>query len=175
MEQEYFEKFEEINDKYLPDYGEGDTFASQAVTAVNKLIYKWFNDGDVYDNTFYLPGGANDLSSYANWLLKNVPEVKLILKSIKKVKSEEAYSDLLASLADITLNKDFLNQFENVEKVGTVYDCEGPFEYDYGREFKELGIKEEWDEDDGEDEKFDQEVRKMLVSGGYFEGQLPND
>lgn len=39
MGQEYFRKFKKINDKYLPDYGEGNTFASQAVTAVNKLIY----------------------------------------------------------------------------------------------------------------------------------------
>ena len=147
MAQEYFEKFDEIIDKYLPDYGEGETKAEQIVTAVNKLIYKWFNDGDVFDNTFYLPGGANDLSSYANWLLKNVPEVKLILKSIKKVKSEEAYSDLLASLADTILNENFLSKFEDVEKVGSVYECDGPFEFDYGREFRELGIKEELDED----------------------------
>lgn len=144
MEQEYFEKFEEVNDKYLPDYGEGDTFASQAVTAVNKLIYKWFNDGDVYDNTYHLPGGTNDLSAYANWLLKNVPEVKSILNSIKKVKSEEAYSDLLAALADTILNENFLSKFEDVEKVGSVYECEGPFEFDYGREFRELGIEEKW-------------------------------
>lgn len=62
----YFDKFEAITVKYMPDYGEGETIASQAVTAVNKLIYKWYNDGDVFDNTKYLEGWWNDLSSYAN-------------------------------------------------------------------------------------------------------------
>lgn len=144
MEQEYFDKFDEIIDKYLPGRGEGDTLASQAVAAVNKLIYKWFNGGNLYDNTYHLPGGTNDLSAYANWLLKNVPEVKSILNSIKKVKSEEAYSDLLAALADTILNENFLSKFEDVEKVGSVYECEGPFEFDYGREFRELGIEEDY-------------------------------
>ena len=38
-----FDKFEPIIDKYMPDIGEGDSLASQMVTAVNKLIYKWYN------------------------------------------------------------------------------------------------------------------------------------
>lgn len=62
----YFRRFDEIIDKYLPASGEGENMASQIVTAVNKLIYKWYNDGDVYDNTGYLEGWANDISDYAN-------------------------------------------------------------------------------------------------------------
>ena len=61
-----FNKFEDIIHKYMPAMGEGETLASQAVTAINKLIYKWYNDGDVYDNRYSLQGWANDLSSYAN-------------------------------------------------------------------------------------------------------------
>lgn len=68
---EYFNKFKEINNKYLPDRDEGKTKASQVVTAVNKLIYKWYNDGDVFDNHYFLAGWWNDLSSYANWLYEN--------------------------------------------------------------------------------------------------------
>ena len=45
----YFRKFEPFNRQYLPDRGEGDTLATQAATAVTKLVYKWYNDGDVYD------------------------------------------------------------------------------------------------------------------------------
>ena len=50
VDESAFDKFEPIIDKYMPDIGEGDSLASQMVTAVNKLIYKWYNDGDVYDN-----------------------------------------------------------------------------------------------------------------------------
>ena len=62
----YYNKFKPINDKYLPSYGEGKNKAEQAVTVVNKLVYKWYNDGDVFDNSYYLEGWGNDLSSYAN-------------------------------------------------------------------------------------------------------------
>ena len=43
----YFNKFDDILNKYMPFTGEGKTMASQLVTAVNKLVYKWYNDGDV--------------------------------------------------------------------------------------------------------------------------------
>ena len=59
----YFNKFKELNNKYLPDMGEGETKATQVVTAVTKLVYKWYNDGDVYDNTYMMKGWCNDLSS----------------------------------------------------------------------------------------------------------------
>lgn len=46
-----YNKYDDILEEYLPSTGEGDSLASQMVTAVNKLIYKWYNDDDVYDNT----------------------------------------------------------------------------------------------------------------------------
>ena len=69
-----------IEKDFLPANGEGDNMMSQAVTATTKLIYKWFNDGDVFDNTFGLEGWANDLSDYANWLDENIPEAADILR-----------------------------------------------------------------------------------------------
>ena len=67
-----FDEFDGICDQYLPSRGEGDTMASQIVTAINKLIYKWFNDGDVYDNSYFIQGWCNDISSYANWLYEYI-------------------------------------------------------------------------------------------------------
>ena len=55
----------------MPSYGEGDSKASQIVTAVNKLLYGWYNNGDVLDNQCrqeWSEHGVNDLSNYANWL-----------------------------------------------------------------------------------------------------------
>lgn len=144
MAQEYFDKFEEINDKYLPDYGEGNTFASQAVTAVNKLIYKWFNDGDVYDNTYHLKGWANDLSSYANWLYNHIEKSKYYLKEIKDALTEKDYEEILVSLADLILNEDFLTKANEMPTVGSIYDCDGPFEYE-----------EEWERDEYSDDEDD--------------------
>lgn len=139
------EKFEKINDKYLPNYGEGETKATQIVTAVNKLIYKWYNDGDVYDNTYYLSGWANDLSSYANWLDKYVPSISRILHGICKCFSESDYEDLLKDLADKLLDEKFLEEQNKIEKIGSIYECRGTFE------FIEIPEEEEWDDDEWED------------------------
>jgi hypothetical protein len=78
----YYDKFETLNDNYLPVRGEGETVATQIVTAVCKLVYKWYNDGDVFDNTHHLEGWANDLSSYANWLYENTKDAWKILNKI---------------------------------------------------------------------------------------------
>lgn len=128
MDWDYFDKFEDVVEKYMPSRGEGETIASQIVTAVNKLIYKWYNDGDVFDNTYHLEGWCNDLSSYANWLYENVLETKNILSDIVKIYSNDEYEKLLANLADLTLNEDFLGKYKR-EKIGTIYRCNGVFKF----------------------------------------------
>ena len=125
----YYDKFENIIDKYMSSQGEGDTKASQLVTAINKLIYKWYNDGDVFDNTCYLQGWENDLTSYANWIRKYIPDAEDILDDVYLAKDENDYELLLKELADEYLNEDFLKTLET-EKEGSIYDCQGPYEFE---------------------------------------------
>jgi hypothetical protein len=135
----YFDRFEEINEKYLPDRGEGDNVATQIVTAVNKLVYKWYNDGDVYDNTHSMDGWCNDLSSYANWLYywSDGPVQNTLLK-IFDISSESEYEDLLKELADMLLDKDYLYPASRCETKGSIYSCQGPFR------FEEPNDEEDW-------------------------------
>lgn len=129
----YYDKkeFEELNGKYLPDVGEGETKAAQIVTALNKLIYKYYNDGDVFDNTYYLSGWANDLSSYANWLhYYTTEDTQKILNKIKTCYTDEDYEDLLKELADNLFNAEYLAEQNKLEKVFTIYDCEGKFKFE---------------------------------------------
>lgn len=147
-----YDQYEDIIDEYLPRTGEGDSLASQIVTAVNKLIYKWYNDGDVYDNTGYLPGWANDLSSYANWLRKYSPvRIDQILDRVYTC-GESEYEDLLAELAEIFFDPSLLDRASEKPKQGTIYDCDGPYR------FVEVDEDEEDDEywDDEDDEDFDE-------------------
>lgn len=139
-----FEEFNRALDTYMPSSGEGDTMASQVCTAVAKLIYKWFNDGDVFDNTHGLEGWANDLSSYANWLYKYVPQSKMILERVYRCYTEDDYTSLLWDLAEATLDLEDVSALEDKPKQGSVYDCEGPFEFrDYD------------DDDDEYDDEYD--------------------
>lgn len=138
------ERFDRIDKLYLPDKGEGDTMATQIVVAVNKLIYKWYNDGDVYDNTGSLEGFANDLSSYANWLYKYVPESKSILIGVTDCYNDSQYERLLKKLADTILDEEDLEHYSEKPKVGSVYDCDGPFQFSW---------IDDKDEDEDEDEE----------------------
>lgn len=126
----YYDKFEGINDKYLPYKGEGTTKAMQIVVAVNKLIYKYYNDGDVFDNTYLLEGGANDLSSYANWIYDNTKYGWKILNKIKDCYNDSDYEDLLKELADTLLVEDYLAEESKEEKIDTIYEYDGKFKYE---------------------------------------------
>lgn len=136
----YFDKFEEITNKYLPACGEGDTMATQMVTAVCKLVYKWYNDGDVYDNSGYLDGWCNDLSSYANWLYQNIA-VNEILERVWNCKDDGEYEDLLAALANYCLTDELLDVLAEKPKAGSIYECDGPFAFDISKEDED---EEKW-------------------------------
>lgn len=126
----YYNKFEPIEDKYLPAKGEGTTRATQIVTAVCKLVYKWYNDGDVFDNTHHIGGCCNDLSSYANWLYQYTKDSWEILNKIEKCREDDDYEYLLKELADKLFDEEYLAEQDKKEKVGTIYNCDGKFEYD---------------------------------------------
>ena len=127
---DYYDKFENETEKYLPASGEGETKATQIVTAVNKLVYKYYNDGDVFDNTKYLEGWANDLSSYANWLYVNTTKnVQIILDTVYDCYNDSEYEDLLQELTDELLKEEYLVEQNKLEKVGTIYECDGKFKF----------------------------------------------
>lgn len=149
----YFDKFEPLEDKYLPMRGEGETKATQIVTAVVKLVYKWYNDGDVFDNTHHLEGWANDLSDYANWLYEHT-DADIILANIINCFTHSDYEDLLKELADKLLDGEYLAEQNKKQKVGTIYDCKGIFRYDEYRWDEE---KDAWYEDEEEDEEDEEE------------------
>lgn len=144
-----YDEFEDVIKEYLPSRGEGESRASQLVTAVNKLVYKWYNDGDVYDNTGRLEGWANDLSSYANWIYKYFPSYRDILDQIFECNSDQDYEDLLWKISKKTFRPDFLSLLSHKDKQGSIYECEGPFEFrEYEDDDSEYDEEEMWEDDD---------------------------
>lgn len=152
---DYYDKFDVINDTYLPMRGEGETVATQICTAVNKLVYKWYNDGDVFDNQYYLEGWANDLSSYANWLHRYIEQSRSILEGIKYCRNNSDYEDLLQELTDTLFDESYLESKNSESKVGSVYECDGPFK------FVEVTDEDEdydwWESEDDYDEEEEEE------------------
>jgi hypothetical protein len=152
----YYDKFDGLMDKYLPPSGEGETKATQIVTAVCKLVYKWYNDGDVYDNSYVLEGWANDLSSYANWLWEHT-EANELLENIFNCINNSDYEDLLKKLSDMLLDESFLAEQNEVEKVGTIYRCDGAFKY-----------VEHYDDDDEEEYDYEEDEEDEYEDGEYY-------
>lgn len=125
----YYNRFEYIDDMYLPRRGEGETMATQIVTAVAKLVYKYYNDGDVYDTRYHIQGWANDLSTYANWLYKYYPQTREILDKIKIISDYKEYEDLLKELTDVMEDEEFLKEENKKEKQESIYTIKEPFKY----------------------------------------------
>lgn len=133
----YFDRSDELTKKYLPAEGQGDTMATQIVTAVCKLVYKYYNDGDVYDNTGYLAGWANDLSDYANWLVNNAG-AGFILERIFDVMTEDEYTEILKDLANYLICENKLAEYNKKPAVGSIYDSIGDFHfYEFGEDEEE--------------------------------------
>lgn len=135
-----FDRFEAAINMYMPRMGQGETKASQVCTAVNKLVYKWFNDGDVFDNTFYLEGWCNDLSDYANWL-DRYTGFGYILRRIAFCDDEDDYTDLLYDLCVAALDEDYLKGLSMIQKEGDIYNCAGDFRFVEDQDDDE---EEEW-------------------------------
>lgn len=133
---------DKVNDKYLPARGEGNTMATQICTAINKLIYKWYNDGDVFDNQHNLDGFGNDLSSYANWLALYVDGAKETLDRIKTINTQGEYEMLLCDLSGY-LDEEILDKYNEQPAIGSIYDCDGEYKF----------VEEDDDEDDNEEDE----------------------
>lgn len=102
--------------EYLPNKWEWETKAEQLATAVNKLIYRYYNDWDRYDEDY-----GNNVSNYANWIEKNAFELP---------ESVSTNSEYEANLKEI-LNKtmDMIDNLKNDKKVWSVYKTEWKWTY----------------------------------------------
>ena len=143
-------EFDVFEDKYLPSWGEGDTRASQIETAVCKLVYKWYNDGDVFDNTYELGGWCNDISSFANWLYEYYPDVRPILDRIRTLTTHEEYEQMLYDLCRYFWRDGFLEAENERPKEGSVYDCDHPFKFVEYRDDDDAEYDWDWEDDDEE-------------------------
>ena len=60
--------------------------------------------------------------------------------------NDEEYEQMLADLADTLMNEELLAEMAEKEKVGSIYDCNGPYKF-----------VENWEEDEDEDDSWEDE------------------
>lgn len=126
--------FGDVTNEFMPSSGEGDNKLTQFLVAANKLIYRWYNDGDVFDSCNGL-GWANDISGSANWLYKysNDNKIKALLDKIYDIYSEKEYErniiKPLEAYLDRLASTDYFKELAAQPKVGNAYNEEGKFSW----------------------------------------------
>lgn len=68
--------FETLTDKYVPASGKCDTLAGEIIRAINRLVYRFYNDGDTVDR-FY-GSEYNHSKACDNFLCEKVPVYKTL-------------------------------------------------------------------------------------------------
>lgn len=115
---------------YLPAQGEGKNRATQAVTAMNKLIYKFINDGDMVKYDDHCNGNDEQLlNTYANWLFEygaSSTEIYVIMRKLNTF-DEEKYAKVLLELAELVFSAKNLMGLATQSKHKSIYNETGPF------------------------------------------------
>lgn len=122
------DKYYEVLTQYLPDTGEGNTMATQLVTAVDRIVYRWFNDGDTI--------WTDECQSFADWLCENIGGIDVVIDDmnqymfagfpyIKDWTFRGIYENCLKKILDIATDRDLLNDLDSRSKEGSIFDSQG--------------------------------------------------
>ena len=123
-------KFEELCDKYLPAWGKANTLGGEILRAINRIVYRYYNDGDTID--WYYGGDYNLLRACDTFLNMYCPAY-YSLSNINELEYEKNLCDRLKKVFD------YLIANPNVFEIPNSIDCiaNAPYEpresedYDY--------------------------------------------
>lgn len=132
-------KFNEFFDKYVPINGSANTLGGEIVRAINRIVYRYYNDGDTVDR--YCGNEYNHLRACDTFLKTYCPAYHS-LSNINELEYEKHLCDRLKKVFD------YLVANPNVFEIANSIDCIAnapyePWEYD---------DEEDYDYDDDEDE-----------------------
>ena len=65
-------KIEELTDKYMSDEGKCETVAGEMLRAYNRVVYRYFNDGDVAGEGY----GRETVNPALRYLFSQLPSIK---------------------------------------------------------------------------------------------------
>ena len=123
-------KFDELCDKYVPAWGEANTLGGEILRAINRIVYRYYNDGDTID--WYYGGDYNLLRACDTFLNMYCPAY-YSLSNINELEYEKNLCDRLKKVFD------YLVANPNVFEIANSTDCiaNAPYEpresedYDY--------------------------------------------
>ena len=96
MEKNTIEKRFESLEKLVPEQGAASTIEGEIIRAVQRIVYRYFNDGDEYDQGY----GLDTVSPSVDWLITRSP----ISKSVSELFPNKGdYEKTLEKLQEIAV------------------------------------------------------------------------
>ena len=130
-------EFEAWYDKYVPACGECNTLAGEIIRAINRLVYRWYNDGDTVDR--YGGNVYNHNRACDTFLCENVKGY-VTLSGVGEFDFEDAVCKRLKFVYD------YLKEHSELYETPNTEDCTDNAHY------------EPWEEDEDDwDDEFDDE------------------
>lgn len=132
------EFFNELRDKLVPACGKADTVAGEIIRAMDRLIYRFYNDGDMVGDG-YGNETCNGSFRYLHMLIPNCPNL------YRESGNEDGYVELLADMAGVIAN--FLSKNPELQSAPNTDDSRS--DYDDPQDY-------EWDRyEEDEDDEYD--------------------
>lgn len=113
-------EFNALFDKYVPDQGHADTVGGELIRAVNKIVYRYYNDGDRVGIDY----GNETCNPAARFIEKNA-KLEPLANKLWGFGSDKEYEDLLAELMQTTIQvckEDNLFEQSNTDDMNNYTD-----------------------------------------------------
>ena len=127
---------EALYDKLVPSQGSADTVEGEILRAINRIIYRYYNDGDYY----YEGYGTETAGPAHSYLVNSKSSISANLNRIFNESRDKEYEQMLDKALGLIL--------DYIEK----HEAEGYSEpnsedlFDYESEFKDEEEDEDWDD-----------------------------
>lgn len=141
------ERLSKLFDELVPDMGKAENLAGELVRAINRIGYRFYNDGDMVNIAY----GKETCNAPARFLMaKGNQEIADLTVALWEIFSEDAYEKVLDTLEGAVA--DYIEQNSNLRNQPT----EDMWSFKDEQEDRDDSWDEEeddWDEEDYEDDE----------------------
>lgn len=154
------DKFDELTEKYMPSSDNADTLAGELLRAANRIIYRYYNDGDMCDYGY----GKETVNPAVRFLIaEGTPAIKLIAKRFFDFADNKQYKELLQKLADVVTEQIEKNNLTEVENTKDMWDYADP---DLDKDDEEEDWEDNYYEEDDLYESLTNKINTALAEEG---------
>tara|TARA_Y100000389_G_C17274804_1_gene419868 strand:- start:197 stop:712 length:516 start_codon:yes stop_codon:yes gene_type:complete len=139
---------EVLYDKLVPGSGAADTVEGEMLRAINRIIYRYYNDGDKY-----FEGYGTETAGPSHSFLVNAdhPQKSAMIKLFTEPIGDSEYEQMLKDALDVILDHIESRQGNYTESNEDMFDYESEFE---DEEEDAWDSEDEWYDGEDEDEDY---------------------